>query len=141
MPSIKTIHKTYNRKSENYVYKGNAVTDGQYSGYVRPFKQVECNENYFKLGELQDFDLQPFIDRHVPNNVLAAARQAANENGGCCLYMFRHFPRKDYMIVHGYVITKREDAGSTLLRVFHTNRRPQSVNIVTVCADALSRSS
>lgn len=141
MPSIKTIHKTYNRAAENYVYHGNAVTNGQYSSYIRPFKQVECNENYFEMGKLQDFDLQPFIDRKVPNNVIDAARKAANENGGCCLYMFRHFPRKDHMIVHGYVITKTEKAGSALLRVFHTNHRPQSRDIVAVCADALSRSS
>ena len=62
---INTKFKLFNRQT-NCITSGNALCNTQYSNYIRPYNETNCNGNVFEKGHLQNYDLQYFhLEEHT----------------------------------------------------------------------------
>lgn len=53
----------------NCITTGNAYCNTQYSSYIRPWGEIECNGFTKEKGHLMKFDLKPFKQFRIPENV------------------------------------------------------------------------
>ena len=97
---INSGYKTF----DNYIdciSRGNCLSRGQKSFYIRPFMETKCNENNFELGHLRNYDLSMF-NEDLDSNV----KDYVNEitvNNGCILYEF--YTYKNYVKKKvGYIV-------------------------------------
>lgn len=119
-------HKTFDRQT-NLVTTGNVIASTQYSGYIRPYEETECNGRTVRKGELQNFDLRPFgrLPYHVEKEVRAYAKEKS-----VILYMFFHYNGSGNKIIHGYVIT---DTDHQLIESYVTGPTHKSMNVIEEC--------
>jgi hypothetical protein len=99
----------------SHLTSGNHWGNCQFSTFVRPVSETECNGRTFPVGELFDFDMKAFT--MMPPYVVAAIRAM---NRTVVASEIRHHigsHRLGRMIVHGYIVT---DAAERLIRVFQT---------------------
>lgn len=97
-----TGHKTYDRASHGYITVGSVVSGGQYSTYIRGYKEVECNGYMSEQGHLQKFDLDSF--KWANSYFRDKIRELASGSDSVIAYCIRHYNGDDRMI-HGYIIT------------------------------------
>lgn len=97
-------YKTFNRQT-NVISTGNVIANTQLSGYIRPWKETECNGATFPTGNLTKYDLQFF--RSIPENIERILYDGSRDES-VILYQFRIWNRKtrSYETV-GWVVTDR----------------------------------
>lgn len=79
-------------KQTNWITTGNAVCATQYSSYIRPWSETECNDISFKPGELLEHDLRPFLKHGLPADISENLRFKERSEKRI-LYMFWTSPR------------------------------------------------
>jgi len=106
---INTGHKTFDRQLV-CASTGNVIGGGQYSNYIRPYTETECNGFTRPPGHLQNFDLQHFSlsDR------LRSLVKKYTQDKSRILYKFYHY-NGDTEITHGYVLTEGYDENYKLV--------------------------
>jgi hypothetical protein len=112
---IETGHKEFDRKAD-CISTGNVLGDVQYSGFIRPENETECNGLQFPTGHLRAFDLRWWTESvripwHVRDYVLAATKTKS-----VILYQFFH-RRGEKKTVHGHVVTTPDHK---LMAVIHS---------------------
>jgi hypothetical protein len=99
----------------SHLTSGNHWGNCQFSSFVRPVFETECNGRTVPVGELFEFDINAFTT--MPSDVRAAIRAI---NRTVVVSEIRHHigsHRQGCKIVHGYIVT---DAAERLIRVFQT---------------------
>jgi hypothetical protein len=100
----------------SHLTSGNHWGNCQFSTFVRPISETECNGGMVPTGELFEFDMKAFT--MMPPYVVAAIRAM---NRTVVVSEIRHhigFHKLKRKIVHGYIVT---DASERLVRVFQTS--------------------
>jgi hypothetical protein len=101
---IETGHKTFDRQAD-LISTGNVIGHVQYSSYIRPYNETECNGLKFEKGHLRAFDLQWWIKTlRTPERVLNYVLSATTDKS-VILYQFHHHGRLGRTIVDGHVVT------------------------------------
>ena len=115
-------HRAFDRQT-NIITTGNVIADTQYSSYIRPFTETECNGFTNEPGHLQDWDLDgfPSLPRWIRKKI-----EGITYDHAAILYEFRHYNGQDKQ-VDGYVLTSTEDAGCKLLAKWATGPTYKSV--------------
>ena len=127
-------HKAFSKQAD-YVFAGNAITNTQSSGYVRPFHETACNGFAFAPGELQKADLKHFIANGLPKSIEAEIKAC---NFSVIVYMIfhrnydpsRYGCGKKKVIVDGWIVTKTEDAGKGLIKSVTTGPTYKSQSVI-----------
>lgn len=97
----RTGHKGFDSACD-YLGTGNVISNVQYSAFIRPHGQTECNGHTFAPGVLREFDLKPFrAGYRIPSYIL---RILAEQTEPVILYVIRHKKR-----VHGWFVTRAAD--------------------------------
>jgi hypothetical protein len=110
----------------SHLTSGNHWGSCQFSTFVRPVFETECNGRTLPIGELFDFDMKAFTT--MPAHVRAAIRAI---NRTVVVSEIRHHigsHRLGRKIVHGYIVT---DTAERLIRVFQTTDGPISERILS----------
>jgi hypothetical protein len=92
-------HKNYNG---HFPSMGNAITETQFSSYIRSENDLECNRHSFEKGELLQYDLNN-LPSYIPSWVKHEIRGYC-QNRRMIFFCLRHF-RKGKPIVLAYLIT------------------------------------
>lgn len=100
---IETGNKCFDKTCQ-CLFKGNAITDTQYSNYIRPKAETECNGMVFAEGYLRKSDLNGGICLRMPQQYKDAIIKAT-ETEPAILYKIFHY-RGKMQIVHGWILTK-----------------------------------
>ena len=79
----------------NSIFPGNTYSNTQYSSYIRPWGETECNGNIREEGVLTKFDLKPFQQFRIPEKVMQIILDKERKES-VILYMF--FVYKDRRI-------------------------------------------
>jgi hypothetical protein len=111
----------------SYLTGGNHWGNCQFSTFVRPVFETECNGRTLPVGELFDFDMKTFTE--MPAHIRAAIRAI---NRTVVVSEIRHHSgshRLGHKIVHGYIVT---DAAERLIRLFQTTNGPVSERILSI---------
>ena len=110
----------------SHLTSGNHWGNCQFSTFVRPVTEAECNGRTLPVGELFEFDMKAFT--MVPPYVVAAIRAM---NRTVVVSEIRHHirsHRQERKIVHGYIVT---DTADRLIRLFQTTNGPVSERILS----------
>lgn len=100
---LDTKLKTFNTQTD-LITIGNVIADTQYSNYIRPYNEMECNGRTQPKGELRDYDLQFFtLNEKVRNYVL---KHTENENG--ILYQFHFYNARKEKIIIGWIFEQNK---------------------------------
>ena len=121
---IDTGCKIFDRQC-TYLAQGNHWGHCQFSSYVRPVSETECNDRTVATGELFDFDITAF--KEMPPHVRSEIR-AMNQT--VVISEIRHHTGPHSArckVVHGYVVANSSDR---LIRVFQTNSGAVSQRIL-----------
>ena len=121
---IDTGCKIFDRQC-TYLARGNHWGNCQFSSYVRPVSETECNGRTVPTGELFDFDITAF--KEMPPHVRSEIR-AMNQT--VVVSEIRHHigpHRARCKVVHGYVVANSSDR---LIRVYQTNSGAASQRIL-----------
>jgi hypothetical protein len=121
---IDTGCKIFDRQC-TYLAQGNHWGNCQFSSYVRPVSETECNGRTVPTGELFDFDITAF--KEMPPHVRSEIR-AMNQT--VVVSEIRHHigpHRARCKVVHGYVVANSSDR---LIRVYQTNSGAVSQRIL-----------
>lgn len=136
---MKQIVNTGCKEFDNYIIAistGNVIGGGQFSLYVRPFNETECNGFTWEKGHLRNFDLKSFSN--LPNRVRKYV-ESVTQDESIILYKFYHYNRnysRRYrgwgnnhaeFIIHGYVVTDREHK---LMQYFVTGPTYKSEQVI-----------
>ena len=109
-------HKTFNRQTQ-CISTGNVIANTQYSNYIRPYGETECNGFTNPPGHLQDWDLtKNIVASTLPGQIREEIRQLTRENGGI-VYNFHHW-KGDRRIDNGIVLTARDHK---LVKIWYLN--------------------
>ena len=128
-----TGHKEFDRFC-NFIGTGNVIADGQISSFIRPHSETECNGRTWAPGELQEFDLRPFLEtRIISPNIARIVRESAKEQA-VILYVFSHF-RAGKRVTHGAVVT---DEKHHLFHKFVTGPTRKSEAVIDWCLPYIS---
>ncbi len=121
---IDTGCKIFDRQC-TYLAQGNHWGNCQFSLYVRPVSETECNGHTVPTGELFDFDITAF--KEMPPHVRSEIR-AMNQT--VVISEIRHHigpHRARCKVVHGYIVA---DSSDRLIRVYQTNSGAVSQRIL-----------
>lgn len=125
---ISTGSKVFDRQC-TYLTTGNHLGNCQFSSYIRPVFETECNGHTFAPGELFDFDMKPF--KEMPTYVRAAIRAM---NRTVIVSEIRHHigPHSaKCTVVHGYIVA---EADNRLIKIFQTTSGVVSRRILDTVA-------
>ena len=101
--TLDTKLKTFNTQT-NLITIGNVIADTQYSNYIRPYNEIECNNKIYNKGELRDYDLQFFtLNEKVRNYVL---KHTETESG--ILYQFHFYNVRKEKIIIGWIFEQNK---------------------------------
>ena len=125
-----TGHKTYDRATHGYISTGNVISGGQYSTYVRGYKETECNGIINEPGHLQRFDLDSFTwaDSYFREKMRILAGGAKS----VIAYCIRHY-NGDNRMIHGYIITDT-DYNVLWWRVNNNTNKSYSIMLTAIKA-------
>jgi hypothetical protein len=122
--------KTFDKQTR-ILTTGNAMHDTQFSMYIRPKNETECNNAKFKVGHLRDWDLNNF--KNIPYYVKEDIEKRT-ENKPVILYEFHHYSN-GRKIVDGYVAT---DTNYKKLKTYYTNPNMKSQSAVNEASKYIS---
>lgn len=110
-------HQTFNRQT-NCISTGNVIANTQYSNYIRPYHETECNGHQSPPGHLQNWDLtKNIVANTLPHQLREEIRELTREKGGI-VYNFHHW-HGDRRINDGIVLTTKEH---DLVKVWYLNQ-------------------
>lgn len=140
---FKSGHKAFDRRAD-YIAPGNCIGGCQFSSYIRPYSETQCNGLSRPPGHLRDFDLEPFKRLGIPDHVLKAVLSCTTTES-IILYQIRHtVARRDpysgatrRRIIHGYIIT---DTQYNLIASFVTGPTYKSEWVIKEAIEYLSNS-
>ncbi len=127
---INSDFKTFNKQT-NCISKGNVIANTQYSGYIRPYTEIECNGKINEKGFLRDYDLQ-FFGEDCKNwsNIKDYVKSITTEKG-CMLYEFSYYSSSNHnRIVFGYIV---EQNGEYKILVTDLNDKDKKLNALRLC--------
>ena len=110
----------------SHLTSGNHWGNCQFSTFVRPVYETECNGRTLPVGELFEFDMKAFTT--MPPYVVTAI---CAMNRTVVVSEIRHHIRthgQERKIVHGYIVT---DTAERLIRLFQTTNGPVSERILS----------
>ena len=110
----------------SHLTSGNHWGNCQFSTFVRPVYETECNGRTIPAGELFEFDMKAFT---AMSDYVREAIRAMNRT--VVVSEIRHHIRshgQERKIVHGYIVT---DTAERLIRVFQTTDSSVSGRILT----------
>ena len=126
--------------ADTYVGRGSVISDLQYSDFIRPHNETDCNGRTNPRGQLRDFDLKPFRVR-FPGAVMLANQDAASQGGmdrTTVLYAWRHnrgaMQRNGERRTVFYGATLADEFGMILRR--HVNNTPHAYDVVRYLENA-----
>ena len=94
-------------KQTNCICEGNVIANTQFSNYIRPWKETECNGRTNPEGHLTKFDLDAFTPHRIPDKLLKYLLDKKRTKS-VVLYMF--FVVKDgHIKPFSFVITSYDD--------------------------------
>lgn len=83
---------------------GNVWGSTQFSSFIRPYTQTECNGYTREPGHLQDFDLNSFKS-YLPRWVIERVKDLAKEKSVILYMFFHHTPDRSRKIIDGVVVS------------------------------------
>lgn len=117
-------HKAFDRQTV-ILTPGNVIAPTQFSSYIRPAQETECNGQTWSEGHLQRFDLQSFAEYGL-SHCLDEVRKIINERGTqAILYLFRH-KSGERIIEDGLLLTTGADEGYLELQRWYLNSQPKA---------------
>lgn len=125
---IETGCKTFDKQCD-LLTTGNVWGRVQFSTYVRPYTETECNGIVNAEGHLQDFDLESMRKVGMPEYIIQEVKAAA-VTLSVIVYQIRHWVYKNgkkEKVVHGYVMT---DASHKHLRSWFTRKTIKSNEVL-----------
>lgn len=131
---IETGHKTFDRYC-TCISTGNVIGDGQYSSFIRPRSETECNGFTFPAGACQDFDLQHF--KGLPKSLRDFIAQ---QEKSVILYEFFH-EKRGKRVSHGYIITQGNYPNYKLVKMCVTGPTHKSFQVLNWVKDYICDSS
>jgi hypothetical protein len=112
MINFESEHRTFNKYIVSVLH-GNVIGGGQYSSFIRPYSELECNGRINEPGHLRAFDLKHFNLTYRLKEWLEA-----NKDQYIILYEFYHW-KNGKRTLHGHVIQDVKDPS-----VFKTFKNP-----------------
>ena len=90
---------------DSYFMIGNIVSPYQWSGYIRPITETNCNGMEFPIGHLRKFDLDSPRFEKMPQIVKNKVIEFT-EKESVILYVIHHYSEKKHQrVIDGYIIT------------------------------------
>jgi hypothetical protein len=131
-------HKTFDRQVD-CVSDGNVIGSVQYSSYIRPTEEVECNGFTNPPGHLRNFDLEMFEQFGMHKNSYEWKKivELVDRYGGGILYAFFHYVGRR-RIVHGFILTDKPYKKNVVLMKFITGPTFKSSLVLNECAKYIS---
>jgi hypothetical protein len=136
---IHTGHATFDRQCD-ILMTGNVWGNTQFSNFIRPESELECNGIVNAPGHLRSYDLGMFtaLPSFVRDAVIAATADKA-----AILYEIRHWvgsKRRDNRrkIVHGYLLTRTGSMNYQLIQKFMIGHTEKDYAVIQECAPYLS---
>lgn len=124
-------------KQTNCISYGNVWANTQYSSYIRPYNEIECNRTEFKVGELMRCDMKHF--KQIPSHIRQILEDR-NRDESYCLYEFFTYNGDDRE-VFGYMLHDRDRRYITSSVVVYGNqnsfKRSQALDYIRdlICVD------
>lgn len=91
----------------NCISTGNVYANTQFSSFVRPWAQTECNGFTNEEGHLTMFDMKPFQKYGIPNEIEKILKDV-NRKDSVILYMFFVTNKYNHVEPFCWVITDRQ---------------------------------
>jgi len=91
-------------KQTNCISTGNVYANTQYSSFIRPWKETECNGFSNPKGHLMDFDLKPFRSFRIPQCIMDILKNKERAEI-YILYMFFIVNKEKHVEPFGWVVT------------------------------------
>ena len=126
-------HKAFNRQVQA-ISTGNVIANTQYSNYIRPYNEVECNGHINEPGHLQTYDLTKMCTR-LSGHILEQVRRLTHDNGGI-IYDFHHW-YGERQVKDGYVLTTRDHQ---LVKTWYVNPNWKAREAVNEAIKYITRS-
>lgn len=95
--------KEFDRQT-NCISTGNVYANTQYSSFIRPWKETECNGFSNPEGHLMDFDLKPFRSFRIPQCIMDILKNKERAES-YILYMFFIVNKYKHVEPFGWVVT------------------------------------
>ena len=138
---IDTGHRTFDRQCE-CLSPGNVWGTCQFSSYIRPKTETECNGFSNPVGHLRDFDLKPFKQGRIPSHILKRVLEITDTRY-CILYEIRSWTRDTrpfadgkVKVLHGYILTDAKT--HKLIRTWAVGPTHKSNGIIRVATEYVS---
>jgi len=136
-----TGHKTFDRAIGKIgVMGGNVIGDAQLSSFIRPFTETTCNGLNMRPGELQNFDLEPFLrpDNRMPASFEKAVREKTQSRSAVLYQFFHRASKTGRRITHGYLLIRQaSEEGLVEILQRHVYTTPKSAQIMAVVEKCL----
>ena len=133
-----TGNKTFDRQCDGFS-TGNVCGTIQFSWYIRPESETECNGYQFAIGALRASDLNHF--NRIPNWVRNKVEELT-KNQPAILYEIRHFISDGNgghkKIIHGYILTTGHADNYRFLYQWHIANNYKSNNILEIAREYLT---
>jgi len=98
--------KEFDRQT-NLFATGNVYANTQYSSFIRPWKQTECNGFTNPEGHLMDFDLKAYDRWHMPQDIEDYLKDKEREDS-VILYMFFIVNKENHVEPFCWAITDKD---------------------------------
>lgn len=115
---INTDFQLFNKQT-NYISNGQVIANTQYSRYIRPYNETECNGCKFQEGELHYADLEYFT---IPTKLRDLLRK---QTVSVILYEFKIY-RNSHKDVVGHLVIRN---GETIYKKIYDNYWLNSLQI------------
>ena len=94
-------------KQTNCISTGNVISNTQFSSFIRPWNETECNGYTFSEGHLMNCDLEPFRKYRIPKQFLNLLEEKSRQDG-VILYMFFVY-KNGVLCPFSWVVTSSDD--------------------------------
>ena len=91
-------------KQTNCISTGNVYANTQYSSFIRPWKETECNGFTNPEGHLMNFDMKPFRNFRIPKCIMEILKNKERAES-YILYMFFIVNKEKHVEPFGWVVT------------------------------------
>ena len=91
-------------KQTNVIATGNVYATTQFSSFIRPWKETECNGFTNPEGHLMNFDMTPFRNHNIPKDIMDYLTDH-NRQESVILYMFFILDKDKHVEPFSFVVT------------------------------------
>lgn len=118
----------------NCISTGNVISNTQYSSFIRPFRETECNGRTNPCGHLMNFDLAPFRNYYIPEKIKSILLDKERKDS-VILYMF-YTTRQYRTVPFCWIVTDRDY--NLLSSVVVTGYGESAQKRYSACREAIS---